>query len=82
MLAGQTWPVQPVQPVSRRANAAIDTAPLSAGITLWALRSLHPVSQPWLGTKLLLRMVYIVPGWLALKRAPRPRQGAASAKRQ
>lgn len=71
VLAGQTWPMRPA---ARWAAVAIDTALMTAGTTLWALLSLHPVSQPWLGTKLLLLLVYIVLGSLALKRAPRPGQ--------
>ena len=71
VLAGQTWPMRPA---ARWAAVAIDTALMTAGITLWALLSLHPVSQPWLGTKRLLLLVYIVLGSLALKRAPRPGQ--------
>lgn len=73
VLAGQTWPMRPA---ARWASVAIDTALLTAGITLWALLSLNPVSQPWLGAKLLLLMVYIVLGSLALKWAPRPGQRA------
>ena len=38
--------------------------------------SWHPVRDPWLGTKLLLLLLYIVLGSLALKRAPRPGQRA------
>ena len=50
----------------------IDTLLLSAGVTLWATLSLNPVHSPWLGTKLLLLVVYILLGSLALKRAPTP----------
>ena len=44
------------------------------GITLWVLLSWHPVQHPWLGTKLLLLLLYIVLGSLALKRAPLERR--------
>lgn len=73
VLAGQAWPMRPV---ARRASVAIDTLLLSAGVTMWVLLSWHPVQHPWLGTKLLLLLLYIVLGSLALKRAPRPGQRA------
>jgi uncharacterized membrane protein SirB2 len=56
----------------RLLSYAIDTLLLAAGVALWALLSLHPVSSPWLGAKLLLLLLYIVLGSLALKRARTP----------
>ncbi|MBL8330982.1 MAG: SirB2 family protein [Rubrivivax sp.] len=53
----------------RMLSYAIDTALLAAGLGLWAGLSLNPVTSPWLGTKLLLLVLYIVLGSLALKRA-------------
>jgi uncharacterized membrane protein SirB2 len=53
----------------RRLSYAIDTLLLTAGVTLWTLLGLNPVSDsPWLGTKLALLVVYVVLGSLALKR--------------
>jgi uncharacterized membrane protein SirB2 len=66
VLAGQAWPMRPAW---RQTSAAIDTCLLTAGVGLWAMLSLHPVHQPWLGVKLGLLLVYIVLGSLALKRA-------------
>ena len=48
----------------------IDTLLLTAGVALWAILSLNPVTSPWLGTKLLRLVLYVVLGSLALKRAP------------
>jgi uncharacterized membrane protein SirB2 len=56
-------------PPLRGACVAIDTLLLAAGVTLWALLSLQPLRDAWLGTKLALLLVYVVLGTLALKRA-------------
>lgn len=48
----------------------IDTLLLTAGVTLWTILSLNPITSPWLGTKFLLLVLYVVLGSLALKRAP------------
>ena len=69
VLTGQHWPMR--KPWCRL-SYAIDTLLLSAGVTLWAILSLGPIQNPWLGTKLLLLLLYIVLGSLALKRAPTP----------
>jgi uncharacterized membrane protein SirB2 len=69
VLTGQGWAMR--RPW-RWLSYGIDTLLLSAGITLWAILSLNPVQSPWLGTKLLLLVLYIVLGSLALKRAPTP----------
>ena len=69
VLTGQHWPMR--KPWCRL-SYAIDTLLLSAGVTLWAILSLGPIQNPWLGTKLLLLLLYIVLGSLALKRAPIP----------
>jgi uncharacterized membrane protein SirB2 len=70
VLAGQAWPLRPGL---RALSVAIDSALLTAGVTLWALLSLQPIRDAWLGTKLLLLLLYIVLGTLALKRAHTPR---------
>jgi len=70
VIAGQSWPLRPWL---RALSVAIDTALLTAGVTLWALLSLQPIRDAWLGTKLLLLLLYIVLGALALKRARTPR---------
>lgn len=66
VLAGQGWAM--ARPW-RMLSYGIDTALLTAGVTLWAGLSLNPVSSHWLGAKLLLLLLYIVLGSLALKRA-------------
>lgn len=66
VLAGQAWPMRAAW---RRSSVAIDTLLLAAGVTMWALLSLHPLRNGWLGAKLLLLLVYIVLGSFALKRA-------------
>lgn len=65
VLTGARWPLQRLW---RTLSMVIDTALLSAGATLWWLLQLHPVHQPWLGTKLGLLVVYIGLGTFALKR--------------
>ncbi len=52
----------------RLLSYGIDTLLLAAGITLWSLLALNPVRSPWLGTKLLLLVLYIALGSWALKR--------------
>jgi uncharacterized membrane protein SirB2 len=69
VLTGQRWAMR--RPW-RWLSYGIDTLLLSAGVSLWAILSLSPVQSPWLGTKLLLLVLYIVLGSLALKRAPTP----------
>jgi uncharacterized membrane protein SirB2 len=67
VLAGAAWPMQPL---ARRLSVTIDVLLLAAGITLWSLLGLHPLHHSWLGTKLVLLLLYIVLGSFALKRAP------------
>ena len=67
VLAGQCWAMRPPW---RWLSYGIDTLLLSAGVTLWFVLSLNPLNSPWLGTKLLLLVLYIGLGSLALKRAP------------
>jgi uncharacterized membrane protein SirB2 len=67
VLAGGAWPMAAAV---RRASVAVDSLLLGAGVTLWALLSLQPLRDTWLGAKLLLVLAYIVLGSLALKRAP------------
>jgi uncharacterized membrane protein SirB2 len=62
----------------RWASVAIDTALLSAGVAMWSLLALNPVRDSWLGTKLVLLLVYIVLGSFALKRGRTPRARAIS----
>jgi uncharacterized membrane protein SirB2 len=64
-LAGQAWPMKPALRVG---SVAIDTLLLAAGATLWFVLSLQPLRDAWLGSKLLLLMLYVVLGTLALKR--------------
>ena len=58
----------PMQPFWRYLSVAIDVLLLAAGASLWALLGLHPMRNPWLGTKLVLLLIYIVLGSFALKR--------------
>ncbi len=67
VLAGHAWPM--ARPL-RMASMLVDTALLTAGATLWAILSLNPLRDGWLGVKLLLVVAYIVVGTFALKRAP------------
>lgn len=68
VLAGGNWPMQRR---TRVVSMVFDTALLCAGVSLWWLLKLHPLQQPWLGTKLALLVAYIVLGTFALKRARR-----------
>ncbi len=68
-LAGAQWPLARQ---ARMASWVIDTGLLAAGVALWAALQLNPVQQPWLGTKLLLLVVYIGLGTMALRRARTP----------
>ena len=67
----QAWPMRPFW---RRLSVVIDTPLLLAGIGLWGLLGYHPLQQAWLGTKLVLLVVYIVLGSFALKRGATRRQ--------
>lgn len=64
-LARQHWPMTP--PL-RLTSIVIDTLLLTAGVTLWALLSLQPLRDAWLGMKLALLVVYVMLGTVALKR--------------
>ena len=63
--AGRIWPMTKTL---RAASVLIDTLLLAAGGTLWFLLSLQPLRDAWLGSKLLLLVLYVVLGTLALKR--------------
>ena len=65
VLAGRAWPMTRGL---RVASVAIDTSLLAAGVALWYLLSLQPLRDAWLGSKLLLLVLYVVLGTLALKR--------------
>ena len=56
----------------------IDTALLTAGVLLMVALHQYPPAQAWLNVKLLLLVVFIVLGFVALKRA-RSRRGRALA---
>jgi uncharacterized membrane protein SirB2 len=66
VLARHAWPLRGALRVT---SVAIDSALLAAGVALWSLLALQPLRDPWLGTKLLLLLLYIALGSLALKRA-------------
>lgn len=66
VLTHATWPMRPL---ARWGSVAIDTLLLSAGLGLWWLGGWHLGQSPWLATKLVLLLVYIVLGSWALKRA-------------
>jgi uncharacterized membrane protein SirB2 len=69
VLAGQNWAMRKPW---RWLSYGIDTLLLGAGVTLWMTLAINPVHSPWLATKLMLLVVYILLGSLALKRAPTP----------
>ncbi len=69
-LARHAWPL--ARSV-RLLSMGIDTLLLAAGVALWAALQLNPMRDAWLGTKLLLLLVYIVLGSWALKRGRTPR---------
>lgn len=54
----------------RHSSVAIDTLLLCAGASLWAIMRLNPLVDGWLGSKLLLLLIYVALGSMALKRAP------------
>jgi uncharacterized membrane protein SirB2 len=68
-LGGARWPL--ARP-ARVASWVIDTGLLGAGALLWATLQVNPLVQTWLGTKLLLLLVYIGLGTMALRRARTP----------
>lgn len=61
----QNWPMQARW---RYTSVGVDVLLLCAGVGLWALLGLNPLQQTWLGTKLVLLVIYIVLGSFALKR--------------
>ena len=65
MIAGHEWPKQTLW---RSLSVVIDIALLGAGASLWAILSLNPMHNTWLGLKLVLLMAYIALGVIALKR--------------
>jgi uncharacterized membrane protein SirB2 len=69
VLAGQGWAMRKPW---RWLSYALDTVLLAAGVTLWVTLAINPVHSPWLATKLMWLVVYILLGSLALKRAPNP----------
>ncbi len=68
-LSGAAWPLG--KP-ARVASWIVDTGLLTCGSLLWASLGLNPFVQTWLGTKLLLLLVYIGLGTMALRRARSP----------
>jgi len=70
VLTHQAWPMRRGW---RLLSYSVDTLLLTAGVWLWLVLQLSPVRDAWLGTKLLLLVVYIVLGSLALKRGRAPR---------
>ena len=69
LLIGQRWPMGRTW---RVASVLIDILLLSAGASLWWMLGLNPLRDAWLGSKLLFLLLYIVLGWVALRRALRP----------
>ena len=66
VLSGARWSMQRSV---RIASQIIDAGLLMAALSLLAMLQLNPFAVPWLATKLVLLVVYIVLGSLALKRA-------------
>lgn len=65
-LSGADWPLARTARVS---SWVVDTGLLTAGALLWAALRLNPLVETWLGTKLLLLLLYIGLGTMALRRA-------------
>ena len=61
-----SWPMHPFW---RKTSVWIDVLLMAAGLSLWGLLQFNPVSDAWLGVKLILLLVYIVLGSYGLKRA-------------
>ena len=66
LLAGQGW--ANARPV-RWLSYTIDTGLLTAALMLLVVLKLNPFVVPWLAVKLVLLVVYVVLGYIALKRA-------------
>jgi uncharacterized membrane protein SirB2 len=64
VLVARPWPLRRSW---RALSVAIDTLLLGAGVTLWVLLQLDPLRSPWLGTKLVLLVPYVVLGNFALR---------------
>lgn len=69
VLRGASWPMAAAV---RRLSYGIDTVLLAAALTLMHILQLNPLQVAWLGTKILLLLLYIVLGSMALKRAKTP----------
>ncbi len=66
VLLGQRWAM--AAPI-RYLSYTIDTALLTAALMLLTVLHLNPFTTPWLATKLVLLLAYVVFGVLALRRA-------------
>ncbi|TXK59810.1 SirB2 family protein [Alkalisalibacterium limincola] len=66
LLAGQRW--ANARPI-RWLSYTIDTGLLTAALMLLVALKLNPFVVPWLAVKLVLLVVYVVLGYIALKRA-------------
>ncbi|MFM0489150.1 SirB2 family protein [Paraburkholderia graminis] len=65
VLTGRVWPMRSHW---RILSYVIDSLLLGAGVTLWLMLRLNPVRDAWLGTKLLLLVLYVFTGSLAVDR--------------
>jgi len=70
VLAGVRWAM--AAPL-RYLSYSIDTVLLTAAMMMLTALKLNPFVIPWLATKLILLVAYVVLGSLALKRARSPR---------
>ena len=66
LLAGQRW--ANARPI-RWLSYTIDTGLLTAALMLLVVLKLNPFVVPWLAVKLVLLVVYVLLGYIALKRA-------------
>jgi len=66
LLAGQRW--ANARPI-RWLSYTIDTGLLTAALMLLVALDLNPFVVPWLAVKLVLLVLYVVLGYIALKRA-------------
>lgn len=63
----------PQHPAVRYLSYTIDTVLLTAALMLLSMLRLNPFVTPWLSTKLVLLLAYVVLGSFALKRARTPK---------
>jgi uncharacterized membrane protein SirB2 len=66
VLQNKSWPTSPTL---RRASMGIDTVLLGLGLSVWWTLGVALTDAPWLITKLVLLVAYVLLGTWALRRA-------------